>query len=71
MTLSPGVSLKRTGFSLSQRLRTEQKQAVTPHLQGALGFPQELLALGLQPHGPLLDGTEAGATAGGSKVKSY
>lgn len=44
---------------------------MTPNLEGDLRFPQELLALGLQRHGPLLDGTEAGATAGGSKVKPY
>lgn len=44
---------------------------MTPDLEGALSFLQELLALGLQRHGPLLDGTEAGATAGGSKVKPY
>lgn len=44
---------------------------MTADLEGALSFLQELLALGLQPHGPLLDGTEAGATAGGSKVKPY
>lgn len=43
---------------------------MTVHLEGALRSLQELLALGLQRHGPLLDGTEAGVTAGGSIAKT-
>lgn len=42
---------------------------MTHGLKGVFGFPQVVLALGLQHHGPLVDGTEVGTTAGGSKVK--
>lgn len=48
---------------------TEKKQVMTHGLKGVFSFPQVVLALGLQHHGPVVDGTEVGATAGGSKVK--
>lgn len=46
------------------------KRIMTHRLKGVFGFLQVLLALALQDHGPLVDGTEAGATAGGSRVNT-
>lgn len=43
---------------------------MTHRLKGVFGFLQVLLALDLQHHGPLVDGTEVGATGGGSRVNS-
>lgn len=42
---------------------------MTHSLNGVFGFPQVVLALGLQRHGPVVDGTEVGATAGGKQSK--
>lgn len=45
-------------------------EVMTHGLKGVFGFLQVLLALALQDHGPLVDGTEVGATAGGSRGNS-
>lgn len=43
---------------------------MTHRLKGEFSFLQVILALALQDHGPLVDGTEVGSTAGGSRVNS-
>ncbi len=43
---------------------------MTHRLKSELSFPQVLLALALQDHGLLVDGTEAGGTAGGGRVNT-
>lgn len=52
-----------------EKQKKKKKNVMTHSLKGVFGFPQVVLALGLQHHGPVVDGTEVGATAGGSKVK--
>lgn len=53
-----------------EQLCKKKMEVMTHSLKGVFGFLQVLLALALQDHGPLVDGTEVGATAGGSRGNS-